>query len=261
MFGIAGRFPLAAAPAAVLVAAALIWTVPTAIAHADAPLVYPGMRINQGTQSCTLGFVDPGARIGLTAGHCALDSDGPVYDDSGNRVGTADIAHFEPTPQDKSFAEQPPIDYKGIAFYEGIPINNVLPNGLVLESNPKIVPAIGMPVCRSGVTTGEACGVILETTDSLLVIDGLPADHGDSGSPVYAITEPGRAAIVGITTEVLTSKSTGQRATMAISWRAIWRQIKSDIDRVGHADMPPDPPRNAREPAGDVPAEPPTSDV
>ncbi|MGC7332164.1 hypothetical protein RBA18_22780, partial [Mycobacteroides abscessus subsp. massiliense] len=73
--------------------------------------------------------------------------------------------------------------------------------------------------------------------------------------------EPGRAAIVGITTEVLTSKSTGQRATMAISWRAIWRQIKSDIDRVGHADMPPDPPRNAREPAGDVPAEPPTSDV
>lgn len=108
MFGIAGRFPLAAAPAAVLVAAALIWTVPTAIAHADAPLVYPGMRINQGTQSCTLGFVDPGARIGLTAGHCALDSDGPVYDDSGNRVGTADIAHFEPTPQDKSFAEQPP---------------------------------------------------------------------------------------------------------------------------------------------------------
>ncbi|EUA74651.1 hypothetical protein I541_4030 [Mycobacteroides abscessus] len=191
MFGIAGRFPLAAAPAAVLVAAALIWTVPTAIAHADAPLVYPGMRINQGTQSCTLGFVDPGARIGLTAGHCALDSDGPVYDDSGNRVGTADIAHFEPTPQDKSFAEQPPIDYEGIAFYEGIPINNVLPNGLVLESNPKIVPAIGMPVCRSGVTTGEACGVILETTDSLLVIDGLPADHGDSGSPVYAITEPG----------------------------------------------------------------------
>lgn len=119
MFGIAGRFPLAAAPAAVLVAAALIWTVPTAIAHADAPLVYPGMRINQGTQSCTLGFVDPGARIGLTAGHCALDSDGPVYDDSGNRVGTADIAHFEPTPQDKSFAEQPPHRLRGHCLLRG----------------------------------------------------------------------------------------------------------------------------------------------
>lgn len=130
MFGIAGRFPLAAAPAAVLVAAALIWTVPTAIAHADAPLVYPGMRINQGTQSCTLGFVDPGARIGLTAGHCALDSDGPVYDDSGNRVGTADIAHFEPTPQDKSFAEQPPSTTRALPFTRAYQSTTCFPTAL-----------------------------------------------------------------------------------------------------------------------------------
>lgn len=259
---VADRFRRTAALIAFAPAAVLTWTVlPAATAHADGPLIYPGMKINQGALSCTLGFVDPAARIGLTAGHCALDSVGAVFDDNGNRIGAADIAHFTPTPEDKSLAEQPPVDYEGIAFDDGVPINNILPNGLVLEANPKIAPTVGMPVCRTGIATGEACGVIVASTDSVFVIDGLPSDHGDSGSPVYAITEPGRAAIVGIATEVLTSKKTGEQATMAISWRAIWRQIKDDIDRIGRDEMPPQQPPNMQEPTADIPADLPATDA
>ncbi len=258
---VADRFQRAAVLLALVPGLFIVWTASaTATAHADGPLIYPGMKINQGKLSCTLGFVDPGARIGLTAGHCALDSEGPVFDDNGNRIGAADIAHFLPTPEDKTLAEQPPIDYEGIAFDEGIPINNILPNGLVLESNPKIVPAAGMPVCRVGITTGEACGVIVGSTDSVFVIDGLPADYGDSGSPVYAITEPGRAAIVGIATEALRSKKTGQELTLAISWRALWRQIKTDIDRL-EREEPHQQRQNVPAPTEDAPAEPPITGV
>ena len=48
-------------------------------------LVYPGMEIHQGSNVCTLGFVDPGARTAFTAGHCR--GDGPVVDRDGNPIG------------------------------------------------------------------------------------------------------------------------------------------------------------------------------
>ena len=46
---------------------------PAPIASADpGVLVYPGMEIHQGTTRCTLGYVDPVARTGYTAGHCRV---------------------------------------------------------------------------------------------------------------------------------------------------------------------------------------------
>ena len=58
-------------------------TIPAAPAQATpGVLVYPGMEIHQGTNVCTLGFVDPAARTAFTAGHCR--GDGPVVDRDGN---------------------------------------------------------------------------------------------------------------------------------------------------------------------------------
>ncbi|HEX9831958.1 MAG TPA: hypothetical protein VGA66_02525, partial [Mycobacterium sp.] len=41
-------------------------------------VVFPGMEIVQGTNACTLGFVDTQARVAFTAGHCR--GDGAVLD-------------------------------------------------------------------------------------------------------------------------------------------------------------------------------------
>ena len=49
-------------------------------------LVYPGMEVRQGTNVCTLGFVDPQPRVAFTAGHCR--GSGAVNDRDGNPVGT-----------------------------------------------------------------------------------------------------------------------------------------------------------------------------
>ena len=48
-------------------------------------LVYPGMEIIQGTNVCTLGYVDPQARTAFTAGHCR--GNGMVRDKDGHFVG------------------------------------------------------------------------------------------------------------------------------------------------------------------------------
>src|SRR5690349_9632841 len=64
-----------------------------ATARADDVLVYPGMEIVQGNTTCTLGYVDPKTRVGMAAGQCSVNSDGPVYDTNGNRVGEMVIAH------------------------------------------------------------------------------------------------------------------------------------------------------------------------
>ncbi len=64
-----------------------------ATARADDVLVYPGMEIVQGNTTCTLGYVDPKSRVGIAAGQCSANSDGPVYDTNGNRVGKMVIAH------------------------------------------------------------------------------------------------------------------------------------------------------------------------
>ena len=59
-----------------------------AFAFASAPAqadpgvqVYPGMEVLQGTNVCTLGYVDPQMRIAFTAGHCR--GDGTVRDNIG----------------------------------------------------------------------------------------------------------------------------------------------------------------------------------
>ena len=75
---------VAAAAGAVLTALS-----PAAAADGDVH-VFPGMEIRQGTTVCTLGFIDPVARIGYSAGHCR--GNGTVTDRDGRLIGTVTTA-------------------------------------------------------------------------------------------------------------------------------------------------------------------------
>ncbi|ALR12540.1 hypothetical protein BST43_10880 [Mycobacteroides saopaulense] len=219
-------------------------------ALADGPLVFPGMEIIQGTQSCTLGFVDPDARIGLTAGHCAMDTDGPVYDSAGEVIGVLVIAGSNLRDGDRIDGTKYVIDYEAIKFRSDVAINDILPNGIRLERGGGIQPHTGLPVCRNGVTTGEACGTVTNVNNGWFEIDGLPADHGDSGSAVYSITSPGHGAIVGIARGTTRSVETGVVQTTAVSWSTILNQLREDLERTPDAPPPPgDSPDTAALPA------------
>ncbi|WP_078282789.1 hypothetical protein [Mycobacteroides franklinii] len=222
-----------------LAAAALTAIAVAPSARADAPLVFPGMEIIQGTQSCTLGYVDPGARIGLTAGHCAMDTDGPVYDSAGELIGALVIAGSNLHDGDRIDGTKYVIDYEAIKFRDDVAINDILPNGIRLERGSGIQPHTGLPVCRNGVTTGEACGTVTTVNNGWFEIDGLPADHGDSGSAVYSLTSPGHGAIVGIARGITRNIDTGVVQTTAISWSTVLNQLREDLEKSPDATPPP----------------------
>ncbi|ALR12541.1 hypothetical protein BST43_10885 [Mycobacteroides saopaulense] len=233
--GVKGRLPgprrRLAVPIAFLAVLAGLGLVNPIAAHAD-PLIYPGMEIIQRppgkeSLSCTLGFVDPVARVGVTAGHCG--GNGPVFTNDGVRIGQLAVAQSNIKPEGPLSRDDYRIDYEGIAFDEGVPINNVLPNGLRLGVDPAVVPRDGLAVCRVGITTGEACGAIAGFGNGWFLVDGLPADHGDSGSAVYTVTSPGNAAIVGIVSARFTANQTRRESTVALSWPTVQQQIRADI--------------------------------
>ena len=92
-------------------------------------------------------------------------------------------------------------------------INNVLPGGRVLVSDPCVVPTPGLPVCHFGVVTGESCGTIEAVNNGWFTMaNGVVSQKGDSGGPVYTITPDGRAAIIGM------FNSTWGQFPAAVSW-------------------------------------------
>ncbi|AGM29890.1 hypothetical protein [Mycobacteroides abscessus] len=223
-----GRLTAYAAAVAALSGVALA----NPIAALADPLIYPGMEIIQRppgkeSLSCTLGFVDPAARVGVTAGHCG--GNGPVFTSDGVRIGQLAVAQSNIKPEGPLARDDYRIDYEGIAFDDGVPINNVLPNGLRLGVDPAVVPRDGLPVCRVGITTGEACGAIAGFGNGWFLVDGVPAEHGDSGSAVYTVTSPGNAAIVGIVSARFTANQTRRESTVALSWPTVQQQIRNDI--------------------------------
>ena len=99
------------------------------------------MEIHQGTNVCTLGFVDPGARTAFTAGHCR--GNGPVVDRDGNPIGTLNMFR-DNTPDGATIATDHMIsDWEAIDLAPDVELNNILPGGRVLVSDPGIVPPAG----------------------------------------------------------------------------------------------------------------------
>jgi hypothetical protein len=198
-------------------------TIPAAPAQATpGVLVYPGMEIHQGTNVCTLGFVDPGARTAFTAGHCR--GDGHVVDRDGRPIGA--LASFrDNTPDGATVATDHMIsDWAAIGLAPDVELNNILPGGRVLVSDPGVVPQPGMPVCHFGVITGESCGTIEAVNNGWFTMaNGVVSQKGDSGGPVYVVTPDGRAAIIGM------FNSTWGNFPTAVSWQTASEQAREDV--------------------------------
>jgi hypothetical protein len=198
-------------------------TMPAAPAHATpGVLVYPGMEIHQGSNVCTLGFVDPGARTAFTAGHCR--GDGSVVDRVGNPIGALAVFR-DNTPDGATVATDHMIsDWEAISLAPDVEINDVLPGGRVLVSDAGIVPTPGLGVCHFGVITGESCGNIESVNNGWFTMaNGVVSQKGDSGGPVYVVTPDGRAAIVGM------FNSTWGNYPAAVSWQTASQQAREDV--------------------------------
>ena len=223
-----------ATAAAPIIAVAL----PSAPAQATpGVLVYPGMEVRQGTNVCTLGFVDPQARVAFTAGHCR--GSGQVNDRNGNPIGTQALFR-DNTPNGATVDTNHEIaDWEAISLAPDVAVNNMLPGGRQLISDPAIVPVVGLPVCHFGVITGESCGTIQAVNNGWFTMaKGVVSQRGDSGGPVYNVTSDGRAAIVGM------FNSTWGEYPAAVSWQVASQQAREDVisPAAGSVDAPPPAP-------------------
>jgi hypothetical protein len=209
---------------------------PPASASADPGVpVYPGMEILQDTNVCTLGYVDPGLRIAFTAGHCR--GSGPVTDKAGHVIGM--LTTFRDNTPDGTtvYTDQVIADYAAIALANDVAVSNVLPGGRLLESNPGVAAQLGQPVCHFGIMTGESCGTVERVNNGWFTMtNGVVSQKGDSGGPVYVITDGGRAAIVGL------FNSTWGQFPAAVSWQATGQQVREDVGVVSNAGAPLPPP-------------------
>ena len=197
-------------------------------------VVHPGMEVHQDTNSCTLGYVDPQMRIAFTAGHCR--GSGAVGDKNGDFIGTQTVFR-DNTPDGATVDTNHEIaDWEAIQLAPDVVINNVLPGGRILVSDPGIVPTPGLPVCHFGVVTGESCGTIEAVNNGWFTMaNGIVSQKGDSGGPVYTITPDGRAAIIGM------FNSTWGQYPAAVSWMTARQQASEDVISATSANFGPPP--------------------
>lgn len=203
----------------VMTIALVIGTVP-GIAWSDPVLVYPGMEIRQANNVCTLGFVDPVQRIAFTAGHCRGNG---VVTDVANRVIGSLAAYQDNTPNGATVnTDQTIVDYEVIALAPDVAVNDILPGGRVLRSEPGLVLQAGGPICHFGTVTGESCGEVQRVNNGWFTMDnGVVSQKGDSGGPVYVITPDGTAHIAGL------FNSTWGDYPAAVSWQAATDQMRA----------------------------------
>ncbi len=190
-------------------------------AAADPVLVYPGMEIHQDTTVCTLGFVDTAARVAFTAGHCR--GHGPVTDVDNHVIGT--LAVFRDNTADGATVttDQVIADYAVILLAPDVAVNDILPGGRVLRSEPDLTVQPGDGVCHFGVITGESCGEVQAVNNGWFTMtNGVVSAKGDSGGPVYVLTPDGSGRIVGL------FNSTWGSYPAAVSWSAAHAQIRED---------------------------------
>jgi hypothetical protein len=185
-------------------------------------LVYPGMEIHQEKNLCTLGFVDVQTRTGFTAGHCR--GSGQVGDKDGNVIGHQTLFR-DNTPDGATVnTDQLIADWEAIQLAPDVTLNNVLPGGRLLVVDPTVQPLQGEKVCHFGIVTGESCGTVEAVNNGWFTMaNGVVSQKGDSGGPVYVLTDDGRAVIIGM------FNSTWGQFPAAVSWQAADQQIHQDV--------------------------------
>jgi len=216
---------LAAAGAALAVAVA-----PAASADSadKTPTVFPGMEIRQESTMCTLGFVDPVARIAFSAGHCRAN--GPVTDRNGRLIGVVTTSRDNTPDGSVVRVDQVISDYETIALNPDVVVNNLLPGGRALVADAVAPMAVGQQVCHFGIVTGESCGTVERVNNGWFTMtNGVVSQKGDSGGPVYIPTDNGKAMMVGL------FNSTWGRLPAAVSWQATGQQLREDSIAVNAA--------------------------
>ena len=195
---------------------------PAPVASAEGVTVYPGMEIRQESSMCTLGYVDPVARVGDSAGHCRAG--GLVTDRNGRFIGVVSSARDNTPDGAVVRTDQQISDYETIKLADDVTINPVLPGGRPLIADPAFALSQGQPVCHFGVVTGESCGTVERINNGWFTMDnGVVSKKGDSGGPVYTLDGSGRAILVGL------FNSTWGRLPAAVSWQATGQQVRDDI--------------------------------
>lgn len=194
-------------------------------------LVHPGMEIHQDRVRCTLGYVDPQTRVAFTAGHCRAS--GPVADKNGNVIGTQG-SFRDNTPDGTTIDTNHQItDWLVVHLDNNVAINNVLPGGRVLVTDPSVLPVVGMPVCHFGVVTGESCGTIQAVNNGWFTMaNGVVSQKGDSGGPVYTPMPDGRTVLIGM------FNSTWGSFPAAVSWQATSQQAGAETISAASATAP-----------------------
>lgn len=196
-------------------------------------VVFPGMEIRQGTTLCTLGFVDLATRTAFTAGHCR-GGGGSVTDRDGNVIGQPTVFRDD-TPNGATVSTDHLIsDWEAIALSPDVQVNDVLPGGKTLAYDPAVVAQQGQRVCHFGVVTGESCGTVEAVNNGWFTMaNGVVSQKGDSGGPVYVLTDDGRAAIVGM------FNSTWGQFPAAVSWQSTDQQIREEVLQDSSDVLPP----------------------
>jgi len=218
------RFLILAAAAGAAFAAA----VSPAAAAENGVTVFPGMEIRQESTMCTLGYVDPVARIAFSAGHCR--GNGPVTDRNGRLIGVVTTSRDNTPDGSVVRVDQVISDYETITLAADVSVSNILPDGRALVADAIAPPAIGQPVCHFGIVTGESCGTVERVNNGWFTMtNGIVSQKGDSGGPVLRLTDNGKAVIIGL------FNSTWGRLPAAVSWQATGQQLREDTVAVNAA--------------------------
>lgn len=152
----------------------------------------------RGQFRCSLGFNATGAGgevVNITAGHCNPDGDGAVGNpvtflggqEAGVRFGTFAKTRLKD------------IDYGVVRVEDGFEhrFHSASVRGSGVSITGTADPVVGMPVCKSGVTTGYSCGLVTSTNlrvdiGERRLVNGFTASicalQGDSGGAIVSGT-------------------------------------------------------------------------
>ncbi len=85
-------------------------------------------------------------------------------------------------------------------------------------------------MCHFGVITGESCGTVERVNNGWFTMDnGVISKKGDSGGPVYVLSDNDKAVIIGL------FNSTWGALPAAVSWQATGQQVREDVGVVNVA--------------------------
>jgi len=169
--------------------------------------------------------------MAFTAGHCRAS--GSVSDKQGNMIGTQG-SFRDNTPDGTTVDTNHQItDWQVIHLTSDVAINNVLPAGQVLVTDPSVLPVVGMPVCHFGVVTGESCGTVESVNNGWFTMaNGVVSKKGDSGGPAYTTTPDGRTVLIGI------FNSTWGILPAAVTWQVASQQAREDTISAASVSLP-----------------------